>query len=292
MEYQIPEKISTVTIVPNLDKPDVEAITLDLIKWMAERNVKTILNLEDATRLGRLELGAEDPEIQQSDAVICLGGDGTILRGVRMLKGAPVPVIGVNLGRVGFLSEVEHNEMYPAMELIIDGDFRVDARMMLKCTIRSGDFCRDYLALNEIAIERGQYQRMIEIDTYINDEFFSRYTSDGLIFATPTGSTAYSFSAGGPIVSPANDLILLAPINPHSLFGRTIVMGAKDKIRIEPAKKIEVRVGIDGFAVFQSEVDSLEIEKSEQKALLAKLKDRSFYALFKHKLHVWDTWMR
>ncbi|HLB53483.1 MAG TPA: NAD(+)/NADH kinase, partial [Gemmatimonadales bacterium] len=166
------------------------------------------------------------------DALVTLGGDGTLLRGARMLQGAPVPVLGVNLGRVGFLTEVELAEMYPAMERLIARDFRIDERMMLKCVVRVGDIEQEYLALNEVAIERGHHQRMLEMDVYINDILFSRYTADGLIFATPTGSTAYSFSAGGPIVSPANELILIAPVNPHSLFGRTMALGAQDVVRV------------------------------------------------------------
>lgn len=292
MENSPRKKISTVAIVPNIEKPDVPQIASDLIKWLDERGVSAVLKIDDAVRLERPDLGVDDVDIQQSDIVVCLGGDGTILRGVRLLRGAAVPLIGVNLGRVGFLSEVEFNEMYPAMDRIIAGDFVVDERMMLKCTIKAGDFCQDYLALNEIAIERGHYQRLVEIDVYINDEFFSKYTADGMIFATPTGSTAYSFSAGGPIVSPEKNLILLAPINPHSLFGRTLVLGEKDRLRIEISKRLRILIGVDGFAVYEAVLDSLEVEKADSKVLLAKLKDRSFYKLFKSKLQVWDTWMR
>ncbi|HCG99701.1 MAG TPA: NAD(+) kinase, partial [Actinobacteria bacterium] len=201
---------------------------------------------EDAGRLGLDELGAGFDEIMTSDAVVVLGGDGTILRAVRMLKGAEIPVIGVNMGRVGFLSEVEPNELYPAMERLLSGDYMVDERMMLECKIHAGDCDDTFLALNEIAIERGHHQRMLEMDVYINDIMFSRYTANGLIFATPTGSTAYSFSAGGPVVSPENELILLAPVNPHSLFGRTMALSAKDTARVELAKDLEVIVGVDG----------------------------------------------
>lgn len=292
MSESLSRNINIITLVANLDKPTVPSITNDLIKWMNERGVKVIMSEADAMKLGRPELAADDVAIRGSDFVICLGGDGTILRAVRLLKGAAVPVIGVNMGRVGFLSEVELADMYPSMERVIAGDYVIDERMMLKCTVKAADFEQEYIALNEIAIERGHHHRMLEMDVYINEVLFSRYTSDGLIFATPTGSTAYSFSAGGPVVSPANELILLAPINPHSLFGRTLVLSAEDEARIELTKNLEVMVGIDGFTVIEAIVDYVNIERAESRALLAKLKERSFYNLFKDKLRVWDTWLR
>lgn len=292
MGYSVHRKIDAITIVPNLAKPDVLTITMDLIKWTSEKGIKVLLTEEDAAKLGMPEVAADEATIHNSGAVVCLGGDGTILRAVRMLKGSAVPVVGVNMGRVGFLSEVELADMYPALERVVSGDFFVDERMMLKCTIKVGETQQQYLALNEVAIERGHHQRMLEMDVYINNVMFSRYTADGLIFATPTGSTAYSFSAGGPVVSPVNELILLAPVNPHSLFGRTIALSALDVARVEIAKRLEVSVGVDGFLAFDTVFDSLEIKKAESKALLIKLKERSFYTLFKNKLHIWDTWLR
>lgn len=292
MGYYRDNKIDVITIIPNIMKPDVLAVAKDMVKWLSERHIKVLLHEEDAERLDMPELAADDARIQSSGALVCLGGDGTILRAVRLLKGAAVPVIGINLGRVGFLTEVELAEMYPAMEKVISGEFSVDERMMLECTIKVGESQQEYLALNEIAIERGRHQRMLEMDVYINDIMFSRYTADGLIFATPTGSTAYAFSAGGPVVSPDNELILLAPVNPHSLFGRTIALGAQDTARVEVAKRLEVSIGVDGFLVFAAVLDSVRIKKADSKALLIKLKERNFYTLFKDKLHVWDTWLR
>jgi NAD+ kinase len=281
-----------IVILPNLDKSEVPKMTSELISWFEAKQAEVLLLPEDAGTLGLAELGAGFDEIMKSDAVVVLGGDGTILRAVRMLKGAAIPVIGVNMGRVGFLSEVEPNELYPSMERLLSGDYMVDERMMLECKIYAGDCSSTYLALNEIAIERGHHQRMLEMDVYINDIMFSRYTANGLIFATPTGSTAYSFSAGGPVVSPENELILLAPVNPHSLFGRTMALSAKDTARVELAKDLEVIVGVDGCLEFCAIFDSVEIRRADSKAHLIKLKEQSFYTLFKSKLRVWDSWLR
>ncbi|MHB8840329.1 MAG: NAD(+)/NADH kinase [Candidatus Aquicultor sp.] len=285
------KKMNTVTVVINCEKPAVPPIAFELIEWLGERGVKAIMHQDDAVKLKRPDLAADDAAIQSSDGVVCLGGDGTILRAVRILKGAMVPVVGVNLGRVGFLSEVEFTDMYPAMERVIAGDYKIDERMTLQCTVNAADFHQTYIALNEITVERGHHQRMLEMGVFINEQIFSRYKADGLIFATPTGSTAYSFSAGGPVVSPVHDLILLTPINPHSLFGRTVVLGSQDKIMVELGRRLEITVGIDGLAVFQSIADSVHIEKAQSKVLLIKLKDRSFYTVFKDKLTVWDTWL-
>ncbi len=286
------KKMNTVTIVINCEKPEVPPIAFELIEWLGKRGVRAIMHEDDAVKLNRPDLAADDAQVQASDAVVCLGGDGTILRGVRILKGAAVPIVGVNLGRVGFLSEVEAAEMYPAVERMIAGDYNIDERMTLQCTVNAADFHQTYIALNEITIERGHHQRMLEMGVHINEQIFSRYKADGLIFATPTGSTAYSFSAGGPVVSPVNELILLTPSNPHSLFGRTVVMPSQEKIRVELARRLEITVGIDGLAVFQAIADSIHIEKAQSKVLLVKLKDRSFYTVFKDKLTVWDTWLR
>ncbi|MBS3908278.1 MAG: NAD(+)/NADH kinase [Actinobacteria bacterium] len=292
MAYIEGKATGKIVILPNLDKSEVPKMTLELISWFKAKRVEVLLLTEDAGRLGLDALGAGLDEILTSDAVVALGGDGTILRAVRMLKGAEIPVIGVNMGRVGFLSEVEPDELYPAMERLLSGDYIVDERMMLECKVRAGDCENTYLALNEIAIERGHHQRMLEMDVYINDIMFSKYTANGLIFATPTGSTAYSFSAGGPVVSPENELILLAPVNPHSLFGRTMALSANDTARVELAKDLEVIVGVDGCLEFCAIFDSVEIRRADSKAQLIKLKEQSFYTLFKIKLRVWDSWLR
>jgi len=292
MDNPVQKKIEQIAIVPNPEKGDVLAATRELIKWLEDRHVKAVVHEDDAVKMDIRHLAADDLDIQQSGAVVCLGGDGTILRGVRMLKGAAVPVVGINFGRVGFLSEVEHSEIYPAMERVIAGDFTVDERMMLKCTVKFKDFEQEYLALNDITVERGHHMRMLELFVYINDIQFSRYKADGVICATPTGSTAYSFSAGGPVVYPGNELVLITPINPHSLFGRTIVLGAQDKVKVELARRVEATVSIDGAPVFESIADSVSIEKAAEKTHLIKLKEIDFYTVFKNKLNVWDTWSR
>jgi NAD+ kinase len=284
--------IKVATIFPNMEKPQIPRAVIELIEWLDNVGVKTLMTEEDADKINIPAVAADSATIKASDVVICLGGDGTILRAVRMLRGAPVPVIGVNFGRVGFLTEIEVEEIYPQIERLVLGDYVIDERMMLKCRISAGDIQMEHYALNEVVIERGCHQRMLEYVVTINDTKFSHYTADGLIVATPTGSTAYSFSAGGPIVSPENDLMLLAPISPHSLFGRTMVLGPKDKIRVESPKNLDVAIGVDGFTVMQMPIISMEIEKADPKAYFIKLKDRSFYTLFKEKLRLWDTWLR
>jgi NAD+ kinase len=283
--------VKTLTIVANTGKPQIPGVINELTAWFDKRGVKAILPEIDADKIGRKELSADSETIDNSDAVVCLGGDGTILRAVRILKGAPVPIVGVNFGRVGFLTEIEIEEMYPAMELLLEGDYEIVDRMMLKSRVTIGETIMEHFALNEVVVERGCHQRMLKYAVSINGTRFSTYTADGLIAATPTGSTAYSFSAGGPIVSPEHDLILMAPISPHSLFGRTMVLGAQDKIKIEFPDRLEVAIGVDGFAVLQMPIDMLEIEKAGPKARFIKIKDRSFYTLFKEKLRLWDSWL-
>ncbi|MHB0975671.1 MAG: NAD(+)/NADH kinase [Candidatus Aquicultorales bacterium] len=284
--------VRRVAIVPHLGKPKVGEVGEQLIGWLESRGMEVALCSSDAVQMDRPDLAQDDAVFPDADLAVSLGGDGTILRTFRVLDGKEIPVVGVNLGTLGFLSVVEVSDLMPAMERILEGEYTVDERMMLECrVVQSSGETAVFRALNEVVVERGERQRMIRLDVNINDLFFSRFTADGLILATPTGSTAYSFSAGGPVVAPSNEVVVMTPISPHSLFGRSVIIHPNDKVKIDIPDEIETSVGIDGVVVAKSlRIDSILVGKARGKALLVQVGAEDFYGSFRKKLRFWDFW--
>lgn len=283
----------SVAIVPHLEKKEVVSLMRELMEWFFERHVEIRLPAEDASVLGHPELGFPEERVtEEVNFIVVLGGDGTILRTVRLLKGRDVPILGVNLGRFGFLTEVEVSQLHFALSRILDGKFCLEKRMMLECEVFSGnEVVSRQLALNEVVLGGGGRQRLLEFDVYINGEPFSRYASDGLIIATPTGSTAYSLSAGGPLVSPSTRLIILVPVCPHTLFGRSLVLTETDEIRVScpGSKNSAVMVSVDGVILFEKPFDFVRVSASSHTTNLIKVDGRNFYSLLKEKLRIWDS---
>ncbi|MDI6690139.1 MAG: NAD(+)/NADH kinase [Actinomycetota bacterium] len=285
--------MKAVAIVAHLGKTEVASITRDVVNWLCERNIKVKIPEDEALTLNRPDLGYPEEKIAEDiELVIVLGGDGTILRAVRLLRGSDIPILGVNLGKFGFLSEIEVKDLYPALTRIMNKDFSLQKRMMLDCEVVQGrKSLAKHMALNEIVVGRGVRQRLLEFDVYINDEFFGRYASDGLIFATPTGSTAYSLSVGGPLVSPDTRLILMTPVCPHSLFNRTVILNDTDEIKVcSKSEQLRVTVSADGMIIFEGKpFDFVRISTSASSISLVKLNGRNFYTLLKEKLAIWES---
>jgi len=182
--------------------------------------------------------------------LISLGGDGTILRSVELLGGAPVPILGVNMGTLGYLTEIEPEDLIERLEQWIKRDEKsvivLDERMMLAVTLKSKSKSQTWRALNEAVIERQQSGHTVWLDVTINHEVFARYSADGVIVATPTGSTAYSMSARGPVVSPRHKAMLLTPVSPHMLFDRSLVLGPTETLSMQVVGTRPAELAIDG----------------------------------------------
>lgn len=205
----------------------------------------------DAHRLGEL---ASDRDASDADLVVVLGGDGTVLRAVSMLNGAPVPVLGVNVGVLGYLTEVGIDRAIESVETALRGradkDFIVDQRMLLQVTVaKEGQPNTSWRALNEAVLEKQQSGHTVWIDVAVNHELFERYSADGVIVATPTGSTAYSMSARGPVVSPRHRAIIVTPVSPHMNFDRSLVLGPDEHLLMTIAGTRPVDLAIDGRRV-------------------------------------------
>ncbi len=183
-----------------------------------------------------------------SDLMVVLGGDGTLLSAARRTAGVAAPIFGVNLGHLGFLTEAELPELYPALSDVLEGRYIIDERLMIRVElIRDGLVQANLLALNEAVVGKGPHARLIEVEAYVDGLQVATYPSDGLIIATPTGSTAYSLSAGGPIVHPNLDVVLLTPICPHALYARAVAVDAESRIKVFVVGEHEnTRLTVDG----------------------------------------------
>lgn len=280
-------------LLPHLGKKKVKPVAKELADWLGRRGLDVMIPEDDAAALGLEALGVPEPELDGAELIVVLGGDGTILRAVRLLSGQEVPLLGVNFGKFGFLSEVKADGLYDAMDEVLGGRILLEKRLLLTVRLVFKDGrVEDRQALNEVVVERGPYQRVMELDVSINERFFTKYVADGLILATPTGSTAYSFSAGGPIASPEARMFLLTPICAHSLFGRTLILSDAEQVKIGYSQVYKGGgvVSVDGFRISEiAEVESLEVSVAEGRACLVRREKRSFYAILREKLRVWDV---
>jgi NAD+ kinase len=236
---------------------------------------------------------AELPErANEVDLVVTLGGDGALLGGARWAGPSGTPVLGVNLGRLGFLTAVTLEEMEGTLHRIVDGDFVLDRRMALD--VRSGGDAAsrdEYYALNDAVLHKGGLVRMVPIRVWVDEEEVGLYRADGVIVATPTGSTAYSLSAGGPILDPRQDAIIVTPICPHTMAVRPLVLPPNSEIRVQvDSPTEEVILTIDGqVGAMLKPGDRVTVRKAERPVCLVRLPGQSFFSLLRHKLKWGDV---
>lgn len=275
-------------IIPNLLKDNNLDITKSIIEWFKDKDIELVLESDIAIRLNYKNEGCSRKEMYSScDVVIVLGGDGTILDIARQSSRFGTPLFGINLGHLGFLAESEISDMYVSLEKLIKRDYNIEKRMMLEA---STEGCRNELkeliALNDISITKGMFSRMITFSVYINNNFFEFYSADGIVISSPTGSTAYSLSAGGPIVSPELNLLIITPICPHTLHNRSIVVSEKDEVKIEICKEnSEIMLSVDGQNSYKLDPGmAIKIRSSSCITNLVKLNKRSFFDVLRRKI--------
>ncbi len=275
-------------IIPNLEKDVNLELTKNITKWLLEKNVEVLLNYGTASKLGKHELAFKSDDIfSESHIIIVLGGDGTLLNIARQSAPYNVPLFGVNLGYLGFLTEVEANNLYPALEDLISGEYEIEKRMMLVATVeKDGIELEKSIALNDVGITKGPFSRIISLGIYINDSFVDLYSADGVIISSPTGSTAYSLSAGGPIVSPDLEVLIITPICPHVLHSRPIVISNNDIVKIEVClNNTEVMLTLDGQQGYKVKSgDIVTVRQSKYYTNLIKLKNRDFFQILRQKM--------
>lgn len=260
----------------------------EILNWLIAHGFSTMLQPEAAQLLGKPELGvAEGPEWGTAELMIVLGGDGTLIRGVQKAAPFGIPVLGINTGHLGFLTALENSESFDHLSQILSGDFTVEERMMLQaCVEREGQRLCEMTALNDAVISKGPRARMVHLEILVGETQVARYPADGVIVATPTGSTAYSLSAGGPIVEPTVDCLLVTPICPHTISTRAMVLGGNEEISIRVVESPgEVGLSADGsdpFPLYPG--DLVRVRRAPYGARLVRRKSYRFYDVLREKL--------
>lgn len=229
-----------------------------------------------------------DEMCKASDMLIVLGGDGTLLRTSRKASRHGVPVLGINLGNVGYLAEIEPDMIEESLQLYLDGKYRIEERFMIKAKLnRNGRVINTYNALNDIVVSGNWFRKIVSMDLYVDNSFVASYNADGVVVATPTGSTAYSLSAGGPISDSGMELMIVTPICAHTLSSRPIIIPGDKKITIEVKnnKKRKVALTVDGQDTAELEIgDKVEIGASHIKTKFIRINGMNFYEILRKKL--------
>lgn len=266
----------------------VASVVPPLITWLHERKISVFIDEE--THGCCLDLGekvvARDALGARIDLMIVFGGDGTLLSAARALGGHNVPILAVNLGGLGFLTSVTLDELYPLMEQVLTGEYRTSDRMMLDAEIRRKGTSEVQCALNDAVANKGEKARMLDFDVHVDGHHVGRYRADGIIVATPTGSTAYSLAAGGPIVDPSLDAFIITPICPHMLTNRPLVIPGSARIELDfTAASEPVYVTLDGQISLELEpTDRVQITKSEKRVALVRPPSKSYFQILRSKL--------
>lgn len=276
--------IETIGVAIKPGVPRAEAAARDLAKWLAPRGVRALFDAPAAAAVGEPACALEELA-RRADLLVVLGGDGTLLSIARAQGARPVPILGINLGTLGFLAEVSVDEMESALERVFAGEMRTERRMRLTVEhLRGGRALGSWLALNDAVVSSG-VARLLEIETRADGQLVTIYHADGLIVSTPTGSTAYSLSAGGPILLPSLEAFVLTPICPHALTQRPLVLPDRAVLEIAPRAAARARLTVDGQDGAElAEGDSVRVQRSEHAVLLLVPPARSRFDVLRAKL--------
>jgi NAD+ kinase len=280
-------------IIAKRNKPEAIPLVRNLVEWSQPRKIELYVEEELGKFFTPPLLGSHLNLIGREDLparvemIIVLGGDGTLLSVARQVWNRDIPILGVNLGGLGFLTEIHLEELYRVLERVVQGDFKTDERDVLSASvIRRGGKVVEFIVLNDAVINKGALARIIDLETTINGQYVTTFQSDGLIISTPTGSTAYNLSAGGPIVYPSLHTLIITPICPHTLTNRPIVIPDDVQVRaLLKSKQQEVILTLDGQQGFPLEYeDVVEVKKAEGRILLVKSPYRHYFELLREKL--------
>ena len=275
-----------IAVIPNLNKRDAEAYTARIVSLLRQCGAEVLMHASLAGDYGgTVACVSHEEMVARCDVVIAVGGDGTIIHTARHASRADKPILGVNLGRLGFLAGVERDELY-LLRRLFDGSYTVRRHMMLDVTVHGAAGEKTYCALND-AVVSGAQSKIFDFGLSVDGSETYRFRADGLILATPTGSTAYSLSAGGPGLDPQMDCILLTPICPHSLFNRSTVFSADKRLTVSADSEYsgDVFLTVDGDAPIRiARSDTISVRRSERATLLIKMDDRNFYDIVNRKI--------
>ena len=282
------EKAKKIGVFCKPKAPSATDILGRLIPWLRKQNYHIFLDTGTAAIINETSSYEKREISQQADLLIVLGGDGTLLSVARAAHPHNIPILAVNLGSLGFLAEISIDELYPTLENILAGKFEIENRMLLNaCIWRNGEKVEDHNVLNDVVINKGAVARVISLQVLVNGQYMTSYRADGLIIATPTGSTAYSLSAGGPIIHPSMHTLVLSPICPFTLTNRSILIPDQSIIQVKLAAEYDdVRVTLDGQEGYDMRAgDILEIKKTKTSFQLIRGPNKNYYQILRDKLH-------
>jgi len=283
--------VTAVGIVAHPGRPRAVDMARSLTKRLTEAGIEVRIPGADADALDLADHGVEPDAFPAGlDFAVSLGGDGTMLRTVDLVYRSRVPVMGVNLGQLGFLTGVEPDEVDSAVDRVLGGDYQVEERMVLRVSVESERPAGGpWWALNECVLEKAHPGRLVRLAVSLAGERFTTYAADGIIVATPTGSTAYAFSARGPIISPGLSCLLVTPVSPHMLFDRSLVLGADEAVGFEVIGDSAVELTVDGRTLGELDVgDRVVCEAAEAPARLIVFSPRDFHHMLKVKFGLAD----
>jgi len=279
--------MKSIGIIAKKNKPEAVEVTRRLLPWLEERNIEVFLDHDIASQVMPAR-GVEKTEIpSRVEMVVVLGGDGTLLTVARLPGIENIPILGVNLGAMGFLTEIPLEELYPTLEKILKGNYEKDRRMTLQAVVRrEGKTIASYAVLNDVVINKGALARIIDLEININGRYLTTFKADGLILCTPTGSTGYSLSAGGPIIHPSLNCICLTPICSHTLTNRPLIL--PDMVGIDvliKSRHEDVFLTLDGQEGLSLKPDdTVSVRKSPNYITLVKSPYRNYFEVLKTKL--------
>ena len=240
-------KIETVGIISKPKIAEAPEIVRGLLEWLEKRGIQCRCDRQTAEYAGNRSYLSREELAEGADLIIVLGGDGTLLSAARVVAGSNIPLFAVNLGHLGFLTAIRVEDLYPELERALRGEHRIGRRRMVDCElVRNGEIIASYSALNDVVITKSELARMIDLDAHVDNHFVAAYKADGLIIATPTGSTAYSLSAGGPVIFPSVSAFCITPICPHMLTNRPVIVPDSSVIQILNHGEDRTYLTIDG----------------------------------------------
>lgn len=275
-------------LVVNADKSLATATAGKIVDWLQKREISSLVHHVGAATLHRLDLAGPDTgEWTDVEMVLVLGGDGTLIRAAQMVAPLQIPILGINTGHLGFLTEIENSEVEESLESFLDGNYVMDERLMVSArVIRDEQEVLRTTALNDAVVSKGPRARLVHLEVSIGGTSVARYRADGVVVSTPTGSTAYSLSAGGPIVNPTVDVLLITPICPHTMNSRAMVISGSEEVCIRVAETPgEVGLSADGSDPFDlKRGDQVRVSRAPNMARLVRRTSYRFYDVLRQKL--------
>ncbi len=276
-----------IAIFAKVHDPRCQGVAEELVTWLEAKGLEPMVEAHLARHLD-YPRGIDPEEIPAgAELVVVLGGDGTLISAARLIGEREIPILGVNLGSLGFLTEVTLSELYPALECCLKGDYRVSDRMMLKATVmRDGKALTTHQVLNDVVINKGALARIVDLETLVDSYYLTTFKSDGLIISSPTGSTGYSLAAAGPIIHPSLECLVITPICPHTLTNRPIVVdaGAEINVRLKSMNE-DVFLTLDGQVGMELKYgDVIIVRRAEHRTKLVASRSKDYFEVLRTKL--------